>query len=1359
MVEPTGNRQNEYTKKAVKTEIQEWVEEYVYEILEGDDSFSSVSGAGGVDPEDPEDPENPPDPPENRLVSVKFLNDAGTEYIDPRDENGNFIPFGDVVTEKDGKVYVNVKAEIQDARDKETVEYWKVQLDGGFVRERQEVKKFTYKNLEPNKEYTTVIRSFNKNNKGIGNSGPIRFKTKLANTGDKPPLVTNLQGFFDGRTLRVTWDYDNPPSDFNNFIVIISKTDDSGLRRFSTLDKNFSITKNELVSFFGSQPTEIKVTVHAINRRGILSDPVTIIVTEGCLDAPTNVKLEAAVSGYIVSWDKVDNDGYQATIIYESDSENGTYIARTNTSTQPIFITSTSDSPVFVKIGHASFTSKVCELVPTTPKSVIPINPIQIDTTPPGVVTNASATFDGSTYKLTFDKPLDSDIRDFMITLVGSSPDGSSTRTTFLPVAETSQQLFQLTIDENKNFFGSPKNTIVASIKTRDLTSNIGAAVENISATFADNPTTPTNVNFVPGILSYTATWDEPTYGLYANSRIYESPTETGTYTLVSFGKTPVIVFTNSSDSRWVKVSHTSIFGAESEKTTPVLVTPINPVSVDTIPPDQRTNISYTAFPESIGVSWTNPTGSNNDDLAGIIIRYAKTSDPNNYTWVDVPFNSSSLITSTRILDLLPNTSYTISISSFDKTQNRTTYSTPTQITTLSDTTPPPRPKAPTVSAGSSASGPMTVRVIQESIQHGTTTPLPLDTSYFKIYMLNAGQTSAPAPGIATNLNASEVGSLDAGFNGSSNQTLLFIPLQLNEQRYFYTRAVDTSGNISDASVSVQSSVMSVFDSAYIKELSADKIIAGTLQASQSIKIGTTSNQITIISESGGTGKIYSGLGSYNSSDTGFYVDSSGQFSLKDRLTWNPSGIDPITGQSTGLLTIKGSIEAQSGSFTGNVRLTNGSLYAGTFPDSGQRLILSSSGITGYNSSGSNKFTLTTEGRLTAQLGTIGGWTIADTTLSSSNVTIDSTNKRITFGASNQLIIGQDVGGVGKHGLYIDANDYIYGDGTFSLGNGSILWNGATLSVTGSGSFSGSITASSGNITGPLQIDTSGYLLAGASATSGPRVVMTNQGIEGRSSDTGNPVVFRLATSSLSVISGWTIKPTVLETDGVRIDSANRIIRLFNPSIPNESVGLKSNVSGGISIWAGTESPSTASPFYVTNTGDVVATRFQGYGIKITGGSEQIAIGGFPNPMAYSILSDDGKDILLRAGVGSGGDGPAKIRWLDSYDGQRGTIGWEISNGGSQYPETMVLRANSFNGGNAGSMLITAGSQGTINLDAGTVKINGASIETPTEVRNRYKNGMVSNPSEPNKITYGTGTATASSTNPNPNNGDIFLKY
>ena len=106
MVEPTGNRQNEYTKKAVKTEIQEWVEEYVYEVLEGDEKFSSLSTGDGGDGGDPENPIEPPEPPDNRLVSVKFLNDAGTDYLDPRDQNGNYILLGEVVTEKDGKVYV-----------------------------------------------------------------------------------------------------------------------------------------------------------------------------------------------------------------------------------------------------------------------------------------------------------------------------------------------------------------------------------------------------------------------------------------------------------------------------------------------------------------------------------------------------------------------------------------------------------------------------------------------------------------------------------------------------------------------------------------------------------------------------------------------------------------------------------------------------------------------------------------------------------------------------------------------------------------------------------------------------------------------------------------------------------------------------------------------------------------------------------------------------------------------------------------------------------------------------------------------------------------------------------------------------
>lgn len=1378
MVEPSGNRQNEYTKKATKTEMQEWVEEYVYEVLNGEEvtTFTITS----ADDTDDDDPIVDPDPPETRLVSIKFLNDSGTEYIDPRDENGNFIEFGEVVTEKDGKVYVNVKAQIQDARDKQTVEYWKVQLDGGVVRERQEVKKFTYKNLEPDKEYTTLIRSFNKNNKGIGNSGPIRFKTKLANTGERPPPVTNLQAVWDGFKLRSTWDYETPPRDFNNFIFAISNTDESLKRKYGTVDTSFSLDKQNVLPFITPITLEVKVTVWAKNNRGMLSDPVSITVTESCLPPVNNPKLEAAVLGYIVSWDQPEEEAYQATLIYESDSENGEYQFAYSSYTSPIFVPSTNFTPRFIKVGNASFTGKVCDLVATTPKSVTPINPVSIDTTAPGIVTNASATFNGSTYELIFDKPSDSDLRDFIITLVGTSPDGSSTRTTFLSASEVNQQKFQLTIDENKNFFGSPKNNIVASIKARDLTSNVGEAVENISASFTDEPDIPINVNFVPGILSYTATWDEPTYGLYENSRVYESSTENGTYNLVSFGKTPLIVFTNSSDSRWVKVSHTSIFGAESEKTAAVLVTPINPVSVDTVPPDQRTDISYTPGVSSVDISWTNPSGDNNLDIAGITVRYAKTSDSSNYTWVDVPFDASNLITSVTINNLLPLTSYDFCISTFDKTQNRTEYSnTSTQIT-LGDTSPSPRPVAPTVTVGTSAGGPMVVLVSQDSIEHGTLNPLPLDIQQIQVFVLDSGQSSSPAPGVSSNTNASLIGTFPAAYNGSINQEKFYVPLQDGEQRYFYTRVVDSSGNISDASEAVQSSAMSVFNSAYISSLTADKIATGTLTAGRYIDVGpTSSNRIRIENTSGGVGRIFSGLspesgGGWNDTDSGFYMDSDGKFSLKDRLSWNPSGLDPITGAETGLLAIKGSIEAQSGSFTGNVRVTDGSLYAGSSPDSGQRLILNSSGITGYNSSGSNKFTLTTEGRLTAQLGTVGGWTISDTTLSSSNVTIDSTNKRIIFGSSNQLILGQDVGGTGKHGLYIDANDFIYGDGTFSLGNGNITWNGSTLNVTGSGTFNGSINASSGSITGPLQIGANGYLYAGASATSGARVVMTSAGIAGYSNETGNPSVFILTPSSSS-LSGWSINSSSIEktagvsplTYTIKLDSANSQITAGNST---STVGIKANISGSIAMWAGTQSPSTSSPFYVTNTGVLSATNMLANGIELSGGFSVVNpsytryVGGSQftpgsAQQVYAVYADDGKDLFFKS---SGGD-PSKIRWLDASSRQRGTVGWETSeeqDGTANYSNTMVIRANAVAGEDSGKILIHAQGPGaSINLktgEGGEVTINGAQVETPTTIKNRYKNGIGSQ-AESNQITYGT--MTASTANPNPQPGDVHLRY
>lgn len=86
-----------------------------------------------------------------------------------------------------------------------------------------------------------------------------------------------------------------------------------------------------------------------------------------------------------------------------------------------------------------------------------------------------------------------------------------------------------------------------------------------------------------------------------------------------------------------------------------------------------------------------------------------------------------------------------------------------------------------------------------------------------------------------------------------------------------------------------------------------------------------------------------------------------------------------------------GKINATGGSFSGDVQLSGGSLYAGSLPNSGQRVRLNSSGIFAYNSSGTQTFSLDTAGYLNSTSGLIGGWTIGSTTLSSNNVKLDNT--------------------------------------------------------------------------------------------------------------------------------------------------------------------------------------------------------------------------------------------------------------------------------------------------------------------------------------------------------------------------------
>ena len=102
-------------------------------------------------------------------------------------------------------------------------------------------------------------------------------------------------------------------------------------------------------------------------------------------------------------------------------------------------------------------------------------------------------------------------------------------------------------------------------------------------------------------------------------------------------------------------------------------------------------------------------------------------------------------------------------------------------------------------------------------------------------------------------------------------------------------------------------------------------------------------------------------------------------------------------------LYLTGSVNATGGKFTGNVQLaipagatTSGTLFAGADATQGARVRFSSEGIFAYNSSSTSNTTGKTfsleqaTGRLDATLGTVGGWTLATTGLSSSNTKIEN---------------------------------------------------------------------------------------------------------------------------------------------------------------------------------------------------------------------------------------------------------------------------------------------------------------------------------------------------------------------------------
>jgi hypothetical protein len=291
--------------------------------------------------------------------------------------------------------------------------------------------------------------------------------------------------------------------------------------------------------------------------------------------------------------------------------------------------------------------------------------------------------------------------------------------------------------------------------------------------------------------------------------------------------------------------------------------------------------------------------------------------------------------------------------------------------------------------------------------------------------------------------------------------------------------------------------------------------------------------------------------GAYNNTNTNVYLDSSGQFSLKDKLTFDTSGN----------LTVNGTINVTGGNAATDA---NAQLYASRAVTSGSNSaaaaqsaaeLFASSAAGRAVTSGSNAASAAEQAAInqaksdaSASINLLanGNWTAGSGTF----ITARSISSPILAGNAGYI---SEILKVGQNGITLDGGNkkifvgngnynnpdtpFYFASGSsnvFSLGD-KLSFNGNDLSVNGGGTFSGNISAATGTFTGG--VSGSGYTLnnsglnlsnAGSSISVGNGVTLSSSGLSG----TG----FSLTTSGVSAtqgsIGGWTIGTNALESNG-----------------------------------------------------------------------------------------------------------------------------------------------------------------------------------------------------------------------------------
>ena len=737
------------------------------------------------------------------------------------------------------------------------------------------------------------------------------------------------------------------------------------------------------------------------------------------------------------------------------------------------------------------------------------------------------------------------------------------------------------------------------------------------TAGYVTKLTTPT-ITVTPATLGYIVSYTAQTDSNFAYAIIEEAVSTSSTapssgYQQVGVtSSNPITITVGNVLKRWVRVKLTDKISGNTSYSNIVAVTPVDPVAeaTDAVAPDPIQSATAVGVADSsdssgisgiLNVSVVNAVAAAPSDFSGYIVKIIRQSDSKE--WYQTFFSKTYLTTFPVKLGVVVGQSYSLSIATTDGRNQSAFVAVTGNPISVSDT----RTNTSTVTGALSFSATDSILTVSWGLSADT------NVDSYKIELTSNSDTT-----FASVLQTVYSKGTTASFGGLDSNTTYRVrvttkyagvtgPLSTSSTTGTFT--LNASGAISDG---VAPTANPLITASMVKSLfGAFAITFPPVTNPDDVKYevfikptnatGIVDNQYKVL-EVGGTFAVVKTLADRTTAlsyGTDYYIavrakDNDGVSTgavtavgpvttlqvanadlAADSVYANniKAGEIDATKMVTDLLFAEKTINVGQTTSLNRVRLdgTTATLTdfpSGTYEAKGRIFI----GAGNYYSSGTSFYADNT-GRLS-----IGDKLRFD---ASGNLTINGsgsfTGLLTTGSGSNVIKVGTGANGA-NNGIYIGASaDYIYTDGTFSLGAGAITGSSTALSVKGELEVKGT-----SKVIGDLQIDPtgSGVFYVGANKTiggTGDKIIINSSGIAAYPSNTASPT-FSLAKDGTGKIGGWQINATSLSaiSGTMTLNAADQTITFKNGFImDNDTISVP--VIGATSS-SGSSSTETDTP-------------------------------------------------------------------------------------------------------------------------------------------------------------------------------------